>query len=236
MALLRRYLSGLAVAIIGLCVAGWLALAPAAFGYRGNGLHRAALTDRATAAGLAVACLVTMVCSIIAWRRRLRADGILRPRARRASRRRTPPPSADPPPDAARVLSDLRVLLASVMTVPASGATDRAGPVTIPSPRSEPAPETTAGPGAAAGPEAAAGRGATAEPEVMTGREDTAGAEVMAGAEVAAEPVPVPVPAPVPVPVQAAVPEPRHGGLAAMESMLAGAELLMVGCGEEEAW
>ncbi len=33
-----------------------------------------------------------------------------------------------------------------------------------------------------------------------------------------------------------AVPHPRSGGLTAMESMLAGAELLMVGCGEEEAW
>jgi hypothetical protein len=32
-----------------------------------------------------------------------------------------------------------------------------------------------------------------------------------------------------------AVPAARSGGLAAMESML-GAELLMVGCGEEEAW
>jgi hypothetical protein len=29
---------------------------------------------------------------------------------------------------------------------------------------------------------------------------------------------------------------PRPGGLAAMESKLAGAELLMVACGEEEAW
>lgn len=31
-------------------------------------------------------------------------------------------------------------------------------------------------------------------------------------------------------------PAARSGGLTAMESMLAGAELLMVGCGEEEAW
>lgn len=202
MALLRRYLSGLAVATFGLCVAGWLALAPTAFGYRGNGLHRAALTDRATAAGLAVACLVTMICSILAWRRRLRADGILRPRVPRATRRRTPPPGADPAPDPARVLSDLRVLLTSVMTTPASGAEDGRGPVAIPSPRSEPEPEATAGPAA------------------------MAGNEVMAGPGLAAEPGPVP----------ATVPEPRQGGLAAMESMLAGAELLMVGCGEEEAW
>jgi hypothetical protein len=33
-----------------------------------------------------------------------------------------------------------------------------------------------------------------------------------------------------------AVPLPRPGGLAAMESTLAGAELLMVAGGEEEAW
>ncbi len=32
------------------------------------------------------------------------------------------------------------------------------------------------------------------------------------------------------------MPEPRQTGLAAMESMLADAELLMAGCGEEEAW
>ncbi len=39
-----------------------------------------------------------------------------------------------------------------------------------------------------------------------------------------------------PVGQRPAVPLPRPGGLAAMESMLAGAELLMVACGEEEAW
>ena len=33
-----------------------------------------------------------------------------------------------------------------------------------------------------------------------------------------------------------AVPHPRSSSQAAMESMLAGADLLMVGCGEEEAW
>ena len=38
------------------------------------------------------------------------------------------------------------------------------------------------------------------------------------------------------LPAAPAIPHPRSGGLAAMESMLAGAELLMVGCGEEEAW
>jgi hypothetical protein len=32
-----RYLSGLCVATLGLCAAGWLALAPVAFGYRSAG-------------------------------------------------------------------------------------------------------------------------------------------------------------------------------------------------------
>jgi uncharacterized protein len=224
MALLRRYLSGLAVATFGLCAAGWLALAPTAFGYRGDGLHRAALTDRATAAGLGVACLVTMVCSILAWRRRLRADGVLRPRVRRAARRRTPAPSTDPAPDPARVLSELRVLLASVMPPPASGAADGRDPVTIPAPRGEPMPEVAAVPEAAPEPEVVAGLEVTAEPALMPAAES--GAEP--GAEFAAGPEPGPVPA--------AVPEPRQGSLAAMESMLAGAGLLMVGCGEEEAW
>jgi hypothetical protein len=36
--------------------------------------------------------------------------------------------------------------------------------------------------------------------------------------------------------VAPAVPQPRPGGLADMESMLAGTELLMAACGEEEAW
>src|SRR5260370_7958841 len=72
-----RYLSGLCVAVLGLCAAGWLALAPMAFGYRGNGQHKAVLTDRATGAGLAVVSLVTLACWVLAWRRRLRPDRIL---------------------------------------------------------------------------------------------------------------------------------------------------------------
>jgi hypothetical protein len=51
--------SGLCVATLGLCAAGWLALAPVAFGYRsagraGTSLHRAAWADWATAAALAI--------------------------------------------------------------------------------------------------------------------------------------------------------------------------------------
>jgi len=192
-----RYLSGLCVATLGLCAAGWLALAPVAFGYRSAGrpgtslpsagLQRAAWADWATAAGLAVVSLVTLACWIAAWRRRLRADGILvrasRRQARResrAQRRRQRDDETAVPPDPAQVLSELRTLLTPLLAEPADGQ---------------------------------------AEP-----------ADGKAGADQAREPDEDPqlgVPA---------VPHPRAGGLAAMESMLAGAELLLVGCGEEEAW
>src|ERR1700704_5386027 len=87
-----RYLSGLCVAPLGLCAAGWLALAPVAFGYRsagraGTSLHRAAWADWATAAALALVSLVTLACWVVAWRRRLRGDGILPRVSRRQARR-----------------------------------------------------------------------------------------------------------------------------------------------------
>jgi hypothetical protein len=183
-----RYLSGLCVATLGLCAAGWLALAPVAFGYRSAGrpgtslpsagLQRAAWADWATAAGLAVVSLVTLACWIAAWRRRLRADGILvrasRRQARRESRaqrrRQHDDEAAVRTPDPAQVLSELRTLLA---TLPADGQAE---------PDRAREPDEDHRPG---------------------------------------------------LPV---VPHPRAGDLAAMESMLAGAELLTVGCGEEEAW
>jgi hypothetical protein len=176
-----RYLSGLCVATLGLCAAGWLALAPVAFGYRtagrpetslpSAGLQRAAWADWATAAGLAVVSLVTLACWIAAWRRRLRADGILvrasRRQARRESRtqrrRQRDDETAARTPDPAQVLSELRTLLTPLLAGRPDGQ---------------------------------------AEPD------------------------------------RAREPDEDHqpGVPAAMESMLAGAELLMVGCGEEEAW
>src|SRR6202023_1843448 len=183
-----RYLSGLCVATLGLCAAGWLALAPVAFGYRSAGrpgtslpsagLQRAAWADWATAAGLAVVSLVTLACWIAAWRRRLRADGILvrasRRQARRESRaqrrRQHDDEAAVRTPDPAQVLSELRTLLA---TLPADGQAE---------PDRAREPDEDHRPG---------------------------------------------------LPV---VPHPRAGDLAAMESMLAGAALLTIGCGEEGAW
>src|SRR5258708_5871839 len=82
-----RYVSGLFVAIVGLCAAGWLALVPMAFGYRGNSQRKAVLTDRATGAGLALVSLVTLACWVIAWRRTLRADAIVSGTSRRQARR-----------------------------------------------------------------------------------------------------------------------------------------------------
>jgi hypothetical protein len=171
-----RYVSGLCVATLGLCAAGWLALAPVAFGYRsagraGTSLHRAAWADWATAAALALVSLVTLACWVVAWRRRLRGDGILARASRRQARREARAQrqrerdgeGAARTPDPAQVLSELRTLLTPLLPEPAG-------------------PDENNRPGAPA------------------------------------------------------VPHPRSGGLAAMEPMLAGAELLMVGCGEEEAW
>jgi hypothetical protein len=237
MVLLRRYLSGLAVATLGLCAAGWLALSPAAFGYRGTGPDRAGLTDRATAGGLAVVSLVTLVCAILTWRRRLRADGILRPRKTRASRRRARDSGAEPVPDPAQVLSDLRVLLASVLAESAHGAPDgrSSAAVTIPAPRNEPEPEAHAEPA----PQAEGGQlepGTQDQPEGHG--EPGCYEDVAAPGEHRPEyrPAQPQLRPPAPAPELVPMPEPRHTGLAAMESMLAGAGLLMVGCGEEEAW
>src|SRR5260370_15281720 len=134
MGLLGRYLTGLCVATLGLCVAGWLVLMPLAFGYRGSGpheaalheaalheaalheaaLHEAALADRATGGGLALVSLVTLLFWAVAWRRKLRADGIVARTSRRQAWRESralrpcgaetgqaappPPPAAVPAP------------------------------------------------------------------------------------------------------------------------------------------
>ena len=186
-----RYVSGLCVATLGLCAAGWLALAPVAFGYRSAGragmsLHRATWADWATAAALAVVSLVTLACWVVAWRRRLRADGILARASRRQARRETRAQrrrerngeGAARAPDPAQVLSELRALLTPL----------------LPESAEPPVPGEPAKSAERAGPDENHRPGAPA------------------------------------------VPHPRSGGLTAMESMLAGAELLMVGCGEEEAW
>jgi hypothetical protein len=190
------------VAVLGVCAAGWLALAPMAFGYRGNSQHKAVLTDRATGAGLALVSLVTLACWVIAWRRTLRADGNLpgtsRRQARREARarRRRERDGGGPAgvPDPARVLSDLRALLTPLLAEP-TGPDEQTPEERNPD---EQAPDEQA----------------ARVPAPRNWPEDEAEDE----------------------PARPVVPHARSGGLAAMESMLAGAELLMAGVGEEEAW
>jgi hypothetical protein len=204
---IARYLSGLCAAGLVLCAAGWLVLAPFAFGYRGHGSHDAALTDLATGGGLALVCLITLAAWGVAWRRALYADGVLtrapRGEARasrggaraprggvRARRRRgrgagEPGAGADP----AQVLTALRALLAPLLepvAEPLSAETLPAEPPFAETPSASPSAAVVPGPRSA--------------PE-----------EAQAGP---------------------AGPE----RIAVIESMLAGAELLMTGCEEEEAW
>jgi hypothetical protein len=227
---LGRYLSGLCVATLGLCAAGWLALAPAAFGYRSAGqsraalhsgalhsgaLHRATLTDWATAAGLAAVSLITLVSWAVAWRRRLRADGILartsrrqaRREARAQRRRERDGEAVASTPDPAQVLSELRALLIPLLAEPANG---------------QAAPEQPANGQAARA--RVGGVHVTRVREPGDEPEEPGEPDAWHREQDYHEPgLPV-------------IPAARSGGLAAMESVLSGAELLMVGHGEEEAW
>jgi hypothetical protein len=276
---LQRYMSGLCVATLGLCAAGWLALAPVAFGYRSVGrpegaLHRAALTDWATAAGLAGVSLVTLVSWVVAWRRTLRADGILprtsrrqaRREARALRRRERDGEAVASTPDPAQVLSELRALLIPLLAEPANGQAATGPAVTGPAVTGQQANGLAAN-GLAAGAhvsgahvsgvqEPGDGSEEPGEPDAGHPEQDDgepghytpsgepddqaynyqplpgtpAGSAAPGGPGTPARPG---MPAGNDMP---AVPHARSGGLAAMESMLAGTELLMVGCGEEEAW
>ena len=227
-----RYLSGLGASAVGLCAAGWLALTPYAFGYwdhAHHGPHDAALTDLATGGALAAVSLATMTCWAAAWRRRLRADGVLPATSRRQARRQARAlrqhahgAVAGGIPDPARVLADLRALLTALAADPvaeadgtsaaaaaAAAAGDWPG---IPGPRT--APESGRMP-------------RDCQPVPAGPGSSEAGAETaLAGAETALAGADADEGGPG-----------RRAGLAALESMLAGAELLLVGCGEEEeAW
>ena len=127
-----RYLSGLGASAVGLCAAGWLVLTPYAFGYwdhAHHGPHDAALTDLATGGALAAVSLATMTCWAAAWRRRLRADGVLPATSRRQARRQARAlrqhahgAAAGGIPDPARVLADLRALLTALTADPVAEA------------------------------------------------------------------------------------------------------------------
>jgi hypothetical protein len=244
----RQYVSGLCAATLGLCAAGWLALAPVAFGYRYGAagparaalhraaLHRALLADWGTAAALAVVSLATLLAWIVAWRRQLRAHGVLTGtswREARALRRRARAEEqaaageraaadavmpADGPPDPARVLSELRALLIPLL---AEHEAVQPGPG-----GDEPVVDEAVVDEAVVD-EPVVDEPVVYEPAVHEAVGRAAGREEPARAEPGRDEL---------VGQGPAIPLPRPGGLAAMESMLAGAELLMVACGEEEAW
>jgi hypothetical protein len=217
-----RYLAGLCVAALGVCAGGWLVLTPFAFGYPGRG--RAAFAALGTGGGLVVVGVVALACWAMLWRRQLRADEVLPVRESRRSRRSARRQARAErlvrasrqrelvtAPDPAQVLTDLRALLTPLLS--------DAGGVQIVVPPSANGDRDT-------------------EVEVVSDIPDTGSTEVA-------------------VPdghreVQApghlrgtrsasflAAPRPRSGeadSQADGEQLLRGAELLVVGTGEEEAW
>jgi hypothetical protein len=82
---MTRYLSGLCVAGLGLCGGGWLIAATVAFGGAGGG--GAGKVNLATGAGLVLASCAALVAWAVAWRRRMRMDGVLASRFLLVSRR-----------------------------------------------------------------------------------------------------------------------------------------------------
>lgn len=232
-----RYLAGLCVAALGVCAGGWLVLTPFAFGYPGHG--RAAVTALATGGGLIVVCAVSVLCWTVLWRRKLRADGLVPVRESRRSRRSarrqdraerlvraTRQRELVIAPDPAQVLTDLRALLTPLLAnanASASAGVDDGAVNLVPPPATgahdmdgvyhqEPAP---------------------APPEPEPGREP--------GPAEVAEPADVKqiTAAPHKASAEASPEASRDTGHlrgTRSESFFAGAELLMVGTGEEEAW
>jgi hypothetical protein len=82
---MTRYLSGLCVAGLGLFGGGWLVVAAVAFG--GESAGRAQRVNLLTGAVLIGVCCLSLACWSWAWRRRMRADGVLAGRFTKVSRR-----------------------------------------------------------------------------------------------------------------------------------------------------
>lgn len=72
---MTRYLSGLCVAGLGLCGGCWLIVVAVAFGGESGGA--AGQVDLMTGVFLLAVSAACLACWAAAWRRRLRADGIL---------------------------------------------------------------------------------------------------------------------------------------------------------------
>src|SRR3984957_12873673 len=83
--IMTRYLSGLCVAGLGLCGGGWLVVAAVAFGGESAGL--AGRVNLLTGAGLIALCVLSLVCWSVAWRQRMRVDGVLADRFLAVSKR-----------------------------------------------------------------------------------------------------------------------------------------------------
>ncbi len=71
---MARYLSGLCVASLGLCAGGWLIVTAVLLGAEPTD---ASLVSLGTGAGLAVVSAVGIACWSMAWRQRMRRDGVL---------------------------------------------------------------------------------------------------------------------------------------------------------------
>src|SRR5580693_8874219 len=86
--MMTRYLSGLCVAGLGLCGGGWLVVAAVVFGGAYGGAESGpGRINLATGAGLIGVCCLTAWAWAVAWRRRMRADGVLGGRFATVSRR-----------------------------------------------------------------------------------------------------------------------------------------------------
>jgi hypothetical protein len=83
--MMTRYLSGLCVAGLGLCGGGWLVVAALAFG--GESAGHARRINLLTGVALIAVCSVSLICWSVAWRQRMRADGVLVDRFPLVSRR-----------------------------------------------------------------------------------------------------------------------------------------------------
>jgi hypothetical protein len=110
--MMARYLSGLCVAGLGLCGGGWLAVAAMAFGGGGRAA-RADQVNLATGSALMLVSVVALACWSAAWRRRMRADGVLACRFGFVSRRRARRENQ------AELLGQLQALLGTRLPEPA---------------------------------------------------------------------------------------------------------------------
>jgi hypothetical protein len=218
-----------------MCGGGWLVLTPFAFGYPGRG--REAMTALATGGGLIIVSSVMLLCWALAWRRRLRTDGVLAPRRSRAAERRAERSAKrharaerlvrssrqrelETAPDPAQVLTDLRALLTPLLSV----AEESVSVVPMREPAPAPADMAPAEPAPADWTPAETVAVAEANREVQAPGHlrGTRSASFFA---LPKQPGPT-----------EPEPEPFETGALMPHPMMQGAELLMVGTGEEESW